>query len=306
MASVPPPLPPRYQVQVPAYRSTTSGMAIASLCLGLVSFVFSILTAIPGIILGFLALQDIKKSAGARTGEGLAIAGICTGAVGGVLSFGCTLALMLPAIQAAREAARSNQAMAQLRQISYAMASFENVNRRFPAIGVDGNGVGPQLSWRVHLLQYLDPESQALYQQFHLAEPWDSPDNYQLISRMPEIYQSPGHERTDGKTLFLAVTGPGTAFQGGQGATARSITDGMANTIMLVEVDEDHAVEWTKPDDWVFDPQYPFHGLGNLRGRVFHAAFFDTHVERTSRDISAAELKTLVTSSGRDNFPQGF
>ena len=39
------------------------------------------------------------------------------------------------------------------------------------------------LSWRVLLLPYL--EEKTLYEQFHLDEPWDSPNNKKLIERMP-------------------------------------------------------------------------------------------------------------------------
>ena len=54
----------------------TSGLAIASLVLGIVGFFCSIFTSIPGIILGIVGLGKISKSGGALTGKGLAIAGI--------------------------------------------------------------------------------------------------------------------------------------------------------------------------------------------------------------------------------------
>ena len=52
----------------------------------------------------------------------------------------------------------------------------------------------PLLSWRVHILPYL--EQQELYDQFHLDEPWDSEHNRQLISLMPETYIDPSSPRS--------------------------------------------------------------------------------------------------------------
>ena len=60
---------------IPLYEEVpTSGMAIASLILGIASFFCSLLTAIPGLILGILGLKKIKT--GEKQGKGLAIAGI--------------------------------------------------------------------------------------------------------------------------------------------------------------------------------------------------------------------------------------
>lgn len=89
---VPPPLPP----QPPAVaasnftlppvaapysggRAETSGLAIASLILGILGFFFSFFTAIPALICGHKALNKIKRSAGTLKGRGKAIAGLVMG-----------------------------------------------------------------------------------------------------------------------------------------------------------------------------------------------------------------------------------
>ncbi len=55
----------------------TSGLAIASLACGLVQFVFGPLTAIPAIVLGHVALHQIKRTG--EQGAGLALAGLLLG-----------------------------------------------------------------------------------------------------------------------------------------------------------------------------------------------------------------------------------
>ena len=72
----------------------TSGKALASLVLGLVSTVGTILTGVPAIILGVLALGDIRAQHDQLRGTGLAIAGIVSGGVFG-LTCGAFQMLML-------------------------------------------------------------------------------------------------------------------------------------------------------------------------------------------------------------------
>ncbi len=91
-------------------------------------------------------------------------------AVGGIL-----VALLLPAIQAAREAARRNQAVNSMKQIMLSMHNYADSHKVLPPhANYSGDGK-PLLSWRVHILPYL--EENELYHQFHLDEPWDSPHN---------------------------------------------------------------------------------------------------------------------------------
>lgn len=76
----PPPLPPQ--------SAPNSGMAIASLILGIVSFpmIFACFLGIPagivGAILGHVSLKKIRQSGGTIGGEGLAKGGIICGWIG--------------------------------------------------------------------------------------------------------------------------------------------------------------------------------------------------------------------------------
>jgi hypothetical protein len=185
-----------------------------------------------------------------------------------------------------------------MRQIGVALSNYESVNQRLPAAGVDAAGVGPNLSWRVHLLPFL--EEQALYDQFHLDEPWDSEHNLALASQMPACYRNPNFGAVQETTVYLAVTGPGAVFQGSpQGPKLADITDGVSKTVILVEANEDQAVTWTKPDDWVLDPQDPRRGLGDLRaGGGFLALFGDSHVTFIDNDTPLETVLALFTRDG--------
>ncbi len=75
---------------------------------------------------------------------------------------GILIALLLPAVQAAREAARRAQCQNNLKQIGLALLNYESTFRSFPpAVFTDDHGK-PMKSWRVAILPFL--EQQALYQ----------------------------------------------------------------------------------------------------------------------------------------------
>ena len=272
----------------------TSGMAITSLVLGVSSFVLWILTGIPAVVLGTIALVRINRSNGRLKGDGLAIAGIVTGGVTSVMIVPIMIALLLPAVQAAREAAYRQVSINNLHQMSHALQNHLDAKGTFPAAG---GGPGSQLSWRVQILPFI--EEGTLYSQFHLDEPWDSEHNRALLDKMPEVFKSPGRDLPAGKTSYLAVTGPGTAFgDGTTGAGMRDFRDGLSNTAMIIEADADQAVDWTKPDDWQFNPSDPERGLGKLRRNGFLAAFGDSHIEFVNQQTDPEVVKAIMTRDG--------
>jgi len=86
----------------PAFVPQTSSMAIASFVLGLTSFLGMCLTGLPAIVMGALALREIRASHGRFRGHRLAITGIVTGVLFGFVCVPITLALILPALQLLR------------------------------------------------------------------------------------------------------------------------------------------------------------------------------------------------------------
>jgi len=80
----------------PPFVPRQNGMAVASLVLGILSLTgMSWLTGIPGVILGHLALRQIRASRGAETGESLAMGGLVTGYIGiGLVVLGILIGLV--------------------------------------------------------------------------------------------------------------------------------------------------------------------------------------------------------------------
>ncbi len=74
--------------------------------------------------------------------------------------------------------------------------------------------------------------------------------------------------------------------------------DGTSKTIALVEVQDEHAVIWTKPEDLEWDPKNPTAKLGSNHPGIFGVAFIDGSVRLISNDIDVEVLKSLFTRNG--------
>lgn len=74
---------------------------------------------------------------------------------------GILVALLLPAIQAAREAARRTQCQSHMKNIALAMLNYDSANKRFPAGFVVQDSKEESWGWPTFTLPYL--EEQALY-----------------------------------------------------------------------------------------------------------------------------------------------
>jgi hypothetical protein len=157
------------------------------------------------------------------------------------------------------------------------------------------------LSWRVKILPYI--EENELYRQFRLDEPWDSAHNKKLLARMPAVYRNPNLP-DETKTNYLAPVGEDTIFSGEEGARIGEIRDGTSKTIMVLEVDADRAVPWTKPDDYEVEEKDPLAGLGHFRaGDILLAAFADGSVRPISRDIEPEIFLFLLQKSDGNVVP---
>ena len=199
--------------------------------------------------------------------------------------------------RAAREQLLKRRTSNSMKQIMLAMLNYHDAFNKFPAAFSANNGK-PLLSWRVAILPYLNQD--ALYKEFHLDEPWDSDHNKPLVEKMPDVYQGPMSKHKDGRTVYMTPRGETTAFPGAVGLKLSAIADGTSNTIAVVEVDDEYAVPWTKPDDWQFDTDDPKAELGGQYTGGFHVAYCDGSVKFVPDKVDEGTLKALFTRNGRE------
>jgi hypothetical protein len=202
-----------------------------------------------------------------------------------------------PIIEATIKKFRREQSVKSLKQIGLALHNIHDAFNSFPPRANYDPRKQPLLSWRVHILPYVGAGK--LHSEFHLHEPWDSPHNRPLIERMPDVYSN-GNWRLEreGKTTFLAPIGEQTVFSGREGISIRDITDGTSNTIFVVDVADDRAVVWTRPEDWEFDPEQPMKGLAGKFDGGFSVLMCDGSVRFLSETIKPEILRALFTRNG--------
>jgi prepilin-type processing-associated H-X9-DG protein len=99
-------------------------------------------------------------------------------------------------------------------------------------------------------------------------------------------------------TGYVALVGKSAAFEGKSGIRMADITDGLSNTIMIVETDKE--IPWTKPEDVAFDADKKLLRMGGLFDGGFNALFGDGSVRFIAKDTKEATLKAMITRDGAE------
>jgi len=233
-----------------------------------------------------------------RSRDALPFAGISSGQ-GSLMIAAVGTALLLPAVQQAREAARRTQCRNNLMMIMLALHNYHDTYGHFPPAVIHPPGGKPPYSWRVALLPFLEEEE--LYKQYNFNEPWDGPNNRKLLERMPECFRCPSSRMPKHCTSYAVITGPSTLFQGKEGVRIAEVTDGLSGTLAVVETERQ--IPWTKPEDLKYDPAGPLPPIGSAHPGGYNAAFADGTVRFISRNIDEKLLRALITISGGETVP---
>ena len=187
-----------------------------------------------------------------------------------------------------------------LKQIGLALHNYHDVNTRLPAAGSDFSGEKKGLSWRVHILPFVGESK--LFKQFHLDEPWDSERNKELISKIPNIYQTSA-DMAFGKTVFQVVVGESTAFQMVKGLRFAEVIDGLSNTALVIETKPSHAEIWTKPGGLSLDENLLEEAVPEPSPTGVRVLMGDGTVRTLNNDQLKFEyLNALFTRNGRELF----
>ncbi|WP_373653482.1 DUF1559 domain-containing protein [Schlesneria sp. DSM 10557] len=234
-------------------------------------------------------------------------------ALGMVLSLGLVIALLLPAVPHAGEAARRTECRNRLKKIGLAFRDFEEAKSTFPG---SRNGDPPH-SWRTAILPYLDQSE--LYEKYDFTTDWDSTANEPVARTPVRFYQCPAREHLHVDKLtrdeqgryyshYAMIDGPGTV---GPGVRSGEIADGTSSTMLVVEACGLNIV-WTEPRDVNVDTQpeginlpSPTPGLSpgwassHHRGGV-QVLLADGSVRFVSEKIDPQTLKAMTTISGND------
>jgi hypothetical protein len=281
----------------------TSGKAIWSLVLGILSFCIPILPAIPGIILGILGIVDVNKYQGRLKGKGLAITGLVLSVLSiVVMPVFVMIGLLLPAVQKVREAAVRAKSQNNLKQIALAQHMYASTYQDRLPTAIVGPNQEPLLSWRVNILPYVAEDR--LYRQIKRDQAWDSPQNLPLLDPRPKPYWNPDLAPNSNTTAYRTFVGPDTLFPDpGYQSPYRitAIPDGTSNTILAVEATD--AVPWSKPEELTVTPGRLVDKLGRPGNSYFIVAMADGSVRGISKTVSDQTLRNAINP--KDGMPLG-
>ncbi len=171
---------------------------------------------------------------------------------GGAPAVAIGVALLLPAVQQAREAARRSTSKNNLKQIGLALHNYHDTFREFPPGTQPNEKLKPEkrLSWQAKILPFLDQAP--LFQNVDFDESWEAKDNEQAVSTRLQVYINPSApsqpDKVSGPTNYVGIAGvgkdaptlPKTSKKAGvfgynRTTRIRDITDGTSNTVMVSE-----------------------------------------------------------------------
>ncbi|MEM7559055.1 MAG: DUF1559 domain-containing protein [Planctomycetota bacterium] len=154
-------------------------------------------------------------------------------------------------------------------------------------------------SWRTLLLPYM--EEQELYQKIDLTKPWDHPVNAKFNSFQLSIYDCPSANAPSGSTTYVVVDDSTSIFDGSNTTAMEQIEDGTSNTLLVIEVDQSHAVPWMCPEDFdlptFLDTEFR---TGHSGGGNCALADGSIHVLDTS--LGEDSKHAMVTKAAGDEF----
>jgi hypothetical protein len=188
-----------------------------------------------------------------------------------------------------------------------AVANYHSKYGCFPPAYIADSDGQPMHSWRVLLLPFL--EQNDLYNAYNFAEPWDGPNNRKLADQIGSIYLRSGLESDQARTTsFVAVVGPQTAWPGSAPSNYKDLSDGLHETLLVVEV-PDGKFQWMEPKDLRFDDMSfrindgSGRGLGSRLGgaRVVSA---DDSVSTLADDFPPETLRAMLTARGGEKLDQ--
>jgi prepilin-type N-terminal cleavage/methylation domain-containing protein/prepilin-type processing-associated H-X9-DG protein len=173
---------------------------------------------------------------------------------------GTLVALLLPAVQAAREAARRATCQNTMKQLGLSLQNYESSKKTFPKgvvgwTGVTWDPVKPRRPFVVNLLDYIEQSAKSALYDDKLAWTGQPLQNQPILFSQLESWICPSDEavicaREDYKGNYGPNWGPRTywydpndlnappkgTFGVDYGAKLSDITDGTSNTLAMVEI----------------------------------------------------------------------
>ena len=235
---------------------------------------------------------------------------------------GLLVALLLPAVQMAREAARRTQCLNHLHQIGVALHQYHSHWNYFPPGGVEwrpwrSTGGEKQLAWSVYLLPHL--EERPLYDALDLNEAFDAPKNADAAATVLRVYLCPSNwrksRRVDGRGACdyggiygERITGPNDPPKGtmlyDRPISIPMIRDGTSQTLIVSEDSQFLDGQWINGRN-IFDQAFGINAAPPYENDIrsehpggANAALCDGSARFLSETIDLRVLAAICTRDG--------
>jgi len=255
-----------------------------------------------------------------QSAPGLPLIGgsVTPGAGVGGLAIGT--ALLLPAVQQARQAAMNSQSKNNMKQLGLAMHNYHDVFNHFPEGTVPNADLQlpeERLSWCVSLFPFLDQA--VLYNQIDSKSGWNAAANKEPLSQPVNGLLNPAQRQRGegpfGKTNYVGIGGLGKdgptlpandpkagVFGYNRFTRLRDITDGTSNTVMITEsTDVTNWGEGGRATIRAFTKQ-PYlngpDGVGSPRPGPVNFLFADGAVRGISEKVDPKIIEAISTIAG--------
>jgi prepilin-type N-terminal cleavage/methylation domain-containing protein/prepilin-type processing-associated H-X9-DG protein len=243
---------------------------------------------------------------------------------------GILIGLLLPAVQAAREAARRMGCGNNLHQIGVGMHTYHDANLHFPPGAIEMRSLtslsrfkARQIAWSALLLPYV--EQKGVYAMLDLTKPFDNAANAQGAANVLPLYLCPSVPRSTflvqnrGACDYGGIMGqtllPSDTFQDGvmidkeKGASyigIKEISDGTSSTLMVSEDAAWTDGQWINGQN-VFVVSWPINTPPNDDNEIrskhpggANGLFCDGSARFLVEEIETDVLKGICTRAGKE------
>jgi prepilin-type N-terminal cleavage/methylation domain-containing protein/prepilin-type processing-associated H-X9-DG protein len=239
---------------------------------------------------------------------------------------GLLIAMLLPAIQSAREAARRTACANNLRQIGTGLLQYHDAFGTFPTGCVDHRSFvdeGRQLAWSALLLPYVEQKS--VYSMIDLGQAFDSPANAKGAAEVLSVYVCPSNPRDSmlvegraacdyggiyGERLVSNPVFPNGTMLYSDPVSIRDVTDGTSTTLIVAEDGQSEDMQWINGLN-VFEQSYAINhappGENEIRSRHSgggaHGVFCDGSVRFLLETMEIRVLAAICTRAQGEVVP---
>lgn len=206
-------------------------------------------------------------------------------------------AILLPAVQSARDQARRAQSKNNLKQIGLAFHNYHDVHNMFPSSAIVDSVGNLHHGWMYSIVPFLD--SNPLYDQIESNYPWNDERNVQHFKVENYTYLNPAISKTMSKDGFgySHYSASSRVLKPNGSLAIGDITDGASETLMAGEINEGFKA-WGTPAN-VRDPAQGHNNGTHTFGSPFaggvHFLLADGHVRFIPAEIDPQTLKALAT-----------